>query len=76
MARVGAIVTPFVAQVITFVAHFRRSWKNSENVFFQVAAKKSVNIPISIYGTMCLLGAGAALLLPIETKGREMKDTH
>uniref|UniRef100_A0A915KTU5 Major facilitator superfamily (MFS) profile domain-containing protein n=1 Tax=Romanomermis culicivorax TaxID=13658 RepID=A0A915KTU5_ROMCU len=55
MARIGAIVTPFVAQV---------------------AAKKSLSIPISIYGAVCLFGAVASLLLPIETKGREMKDFH
>uniref|UniRef100_A0A914EPS9 Major facilitator superfamily (MFS) profile domain-containing protein n=1 Tax=Acrobeloides nanus TaxID=290746 RepID=A0A914EPS9_9BILA len=55
MARLGAIVTPFVAQV---------------------AAKTSVYIPIVVYGTAALLGLMAALSLPIETKGRQMTDSH
>ncbi|CAH1801775.1 unnamed protein product [Owenia fusiformis] len=55
MARIGAIVTPFVAQVML---------------------KHSVHLAISIYGVVCLLAAVASMLLPIETKGRQMKDTH
>ncbi|KAI0239633.1 Synaptic vesicle 2-related protein [Lamellibrachia satsuma] len=55
MARVGAIVTPFVAQVML---------------------RHSANMAVSIYGCVCILGAIASMLLPIETKGREMKDTH
>ncbi|XP_070204759.1 synaptic vesicle 2-related protein-like isoform X2 [Littorina saxatilis] len=54
MARVGAIVTPFIAQVLL---------------------KHSAYFAISIYGVMCLLATVASLLLPFETKGREMKDT-
>uniref|UniRef100_A0A914VPD8 Major facilitator superfamily (MFS) profile domain-containing protein n=1 Tax=Plectus sambesii TaxID=2011161 RepID=A0A914VPD8_9BILA len=54
-ARLGAIVTPFVAQV---------------------ASETSLYIPIAIYGTAGLFGVIAALLLPIETKGRGMTDTH
>uniref|UniRef100_A0A914VI39 Major facilitator superfamily (MFS) profile domain-containing protein n=1 Tax=Plectus sambesii TaxID=2011161 RepID=A0A914VI39_9BILA len=54
-ARIGAIVTPFVAQV---------------------ASDTSVYIPIAIYGAAGLFGVIASLLLPIETKGRSMKDTH
>ncbi|XP_064618539.1 synaptic vesicle 2-related protein-like isoform X2 [Lineus longissimus] len=53
MARIGAIVTPFVAQVML---------------------RRSVYLSISIYGTLTLLAAVAALFLPIETKGREMVD--
>ncbi|XP_055958029.1 synaptic vesicle 2-related protein isoform X1 [Patella vulgata] len=54
MARIGAIATPFVAQVLL---------------------KTSPYLSISIYGTMCLIATVASLLLPIETKGREMEDT-
>jgi len=55
MARVGALITPFVAQVML---------------------KESVYLAISIYGSVCVVAAVAALMLPIETKGREMKETH
>ncbi|KAL8604650.1 hypothetical protein ACOMHN_013430 [Nucella lapillus] len=53
MARVGAIVTPFIAQVLL---------------------KKSAYLAISLYGVMCLVATVASLLLPYETKGKEMKD--
>ncbi|KAH3882629.1 hypothetical protein DPMN_006573 [Dreissena polymorpha] len=53
MARVGAIVTPFVAQVLL---------------------KVSAYVAISTYGVMSLIAAVASIMLPIETKGREMKD--
>ena len=52
MARVGAIITPFLAQVLL---------------------KISPHLAISIYGTVALLAAAASLLLPIETKGRQLK---
>ena len=39
----------------------------------QVMLKESVYLAVSIYGTVCLIAAGASLALPIETKGREMK---
>ncbi|KAK2155568.1 hypothetical protein LSH36_236g00000 [Paralvinella palmiformis] len=55
MARIGALVTPFVAQVLL---------------------RTNVYIAINLYAAVCILGAIAAALLPIETKGREMKDTH
>ncbi|PVD31696.1 hypothetical protein C0Q70_07114 [Pomacea canaliculata] len=56
MARIGAIVTPFVAQVLL---------------------KVSAYVAISLYGVMCLIATVASLLLPYETKGREMKKlTH
>ncbi|KAK3774018.1 hypothetical protein RRG08_030100 [Elysia crispata] len=54
MARVGAIVTPFVAQVLL---------------------KESAYAAISLYGSMCLVASVASFLLPIETKGRDMKDS-
>ncbi|TKR68112.1 hypothetical protein L596_024145 [Steinernema carpocapsae] len=55
MARLGAIVTPFVAQV---------------------AAGYSLVTPIVIYGISALAGVVASLLLPIETKGRQMMESH
>ncbi|KAH9489330.1 hypothetical protein Btru_051657 [Bulinus truncatus] len=54
LARVGAIITPFVAQVLL---------------------KQSTYAAISLYGSFCLLAALAAFLLPIETRGYDMKDT-
>ncbi|XP_014674862.1 PREDICTED: synaptic vesicle 2-related protein-like [Priapulus caudatus] len=54
-ARVGAIITPFVAQVLL---------------------RKSVNATVAIYGTFGLFAAIGAMLLPIETQGRPMKDHH
>lgn len=54
MARIGAIVTPFVAQVLL---------------------KKSIHVAISLYGAIGVLAAVAIFLLPIETKGRVMKDS-
>ena len=35
--------------------------------------RHSANMAVSIYGVVCLFGAVASMLLPIETKGREMK---
>ena len=52
MARIGAIVTPFIAQVLL---------------------KESAYVAISLYGVMCMIAAVASLLLPYETKGREMQ---
>jgi hypothetical protein len=54
MARTGAIITPFVAQVML---------------------KVSPNAAISIYGAVAFLGAIVSLVLPIETKGRVLKET-
>lgn len=53
MARVGAIITPFVAQVLL---------------------KTNPHFAISIYGTVALFSSIACLLLPVETKGRDLKD--
>lgn len=52
-ARVGALITPFIAQVL-----IRRS---------QVAAA-------STYGVVALIAALASMLLPIETKGRDLAE--
>ena len=41
-------------------------------VVAQVMLKESVYLAISTYGTMSVLGGVASMLLPIETKGREM----
>uniref|UniRef100_A0A183U1K9 MFS domain-containing protein n=1 Tax=Toxocara canis TaxID=6265 RepID=A0A183U1K9_TOXCA len=42
----------------------------------QVAAGTSLYIPISVYGVAGLLGLVASLILPIETKGRQMANTE
>uniref|UniRef100_A0A914E8D4 Major facilitator superfamily (MFS) profile domain-containing protein n=1 Tax=Acrobeloides nanus TaxID=290746 RepID=A0A914E8D4_9BILA len=55
VARIGSIITPFVAQVVSDF---------------------SLLIPIIIYGGVSLVGALAAVLLPIETRGRPMMETH
>nr|CAD2179130.1 unnamed protein product [Meloidogyne enterolobii] len=55
MARLGAIVTPFIAQV---------------------ASGDSLLIPIITYSFASLIGLVTALSLPIETKGRQMMETH
>ncbi|CAB3402973.1 unnamed protein product [Caenorhabditis bovis] len=55
MARIGAIITPFVAQV---------------------ASGHSLSLPIGIYGAAAVVGLIASLSLPIETKGRQMMDSH
>lgn len=55
MARVGAIITPFVAQVLLRLSPY---------------------VAISIYGTVAFLAALASLLLPYETKGKELKVKH
>ena len=39
----------------------------------QVLLKESAYLAISLYGVMCLIATVASLLLPFETKGREMK---
>ena len=55
MARIGAIITPFIAQVLLRLSPY---------------------LAISIYGTVALLASIACLLLPVETKGRELKETQ
>nr|CAD2185325.1 unnamed protein product [Meloidogyne enterolobii] len=55
MARLGAIVTPFIAQV---------------------ASGDSLLIPIITYSCASIIGLVTALSLPIETKGRQMMETH
>jgi hypothetical protein len=51
-ARIGAIITPFIAQVLL---------------------KASPYAAISLYGGVALFAAVISFLLPIETKGRDMK---
>ncbi|XP_074642627.1 synaptic vesicle 2-related protein-like isoform X2 [Tubulanus polymorphus] len=55
MARIGAIVTPFVAQVML---------------------TSSPSLAVSTYGAIALIAAIAAMLLPIETQGKEMKEKN
>lgn len=55
VARLGAMVTPFVAQVML---------------------KISVETTICIYGTMGLISTILVMLLPIETKGQGLKESH
>lgn len=55
MARVGAILTPFVAQVLLRISPY---------------------LAISIYGTVAFFAAIACLLLPVETKGRQLVVTN
>lgn len=55
MARLGAMITPYIAQVLL---------------------KSSFNTSIIIYITAALLAAIASSLLPIETKGRDMKEEY
>ncbi|XP_041982949.1 synaptic vesicle 2-related protein [Aricia agestis] len=54
VARLGAMITPYVAQVLL---------------------KNSVLTATAVYSIAALLAAVACLALPIETKGREMRDT-
>ncbi|XP_067015132.1 synaptic vesicle 2-related protein [Anabrus simplex] len=54
MARLGAMVTPYVAQVLM---------------------QSSLLLATLVYGLAALLAAGACIMLPIETKGKEMKET-
>ncbi|XP_048582883.1 synaptic vesicle 2-related protein isoform X2 [Nematostella vectensis] len=54
IARVGAMITPFVAQVLL---------------------KESVALSMGVYGGMSVICIIASLMLPIETKGREMQES-
>ncbi|MCL4130641.1 UNVERIFIED_CONTAM: hypothetical protein GTU68_054199, partial [Idotea baltica] len=51
VARFGAMMTPFVAQVLI---------------------RTSVHLATATYGTVAIMAAAAAIMLPIETKGRNM----
>lgn len=53
MARLGAMVTPYVAQVLL---------------------RASPSLALTVYAAAAMLGAMAALFLPYETKGVEMKE--
>ena len=54
MSRLGAIITPFIAQVMLNI---------------------NPSIAFIIYGVISILAAFACFMLPIETKGRVMKDS-
>lgn len=53
MARLGAMVTPYVAQVLL---------------------KSSVAVAVSVYAVAAVLAAVACVILPIETRGKELTD--
>lgn len=55
MSRFGAIITPFISQVLMAV---------------------KVHVALAFYVVVAVVAGTAVLLLPIETKGRAMKDTH
>ncbi|KAL1129933.1 hypothetical protein AAG570_012877 [Ranatra chinensis] len=55
MARLGAMVTPYIAQVLL---------------------QSSLALALVVYGSAALLSAIACSLLPIETKGKEMKEGY
>lgn len=54
MARLGAMITPYVAQVLV---------------------KSSMTLAITVYAIAAILAAIACIILPIETKGRELTDS-
>lgn len=54
MARLGAMVTPYVAQVLL---------------------NSSLLLAMTVYGLAALLAAVACFMLPIETKGKELKES-
>lgn len=54
-ARIGAMITPFIAQVLL---------------------QKSLVGSLWMYGSVCIACSVAALLLPYETRGREMPQTE
>uniref|UniRef100_A0A8R1HUC3 MFS domain-containing protein n=1 Tax=Caenorhabditis japonica TaxID=281687 RepID=A0A8R1HUC3_CAEJA len=88
MARIGAIVTPFIAQVsrkkrrlgANYTLVMARQWFINAHLTVQdrgpVASEQSLSLPIGIYGTAAILGLIASLSLPIETKDRRMTDSH
>ena len=55
MARLGAMLTPNIAQVLM---------------------KSSLSSAVSVYVVVALLSAVACVLLPVETKGKELGDKH
>ena len=77
MARFGAMITPFIAQV------WRTALKKTYFcclmsltlliVLLQVILKLSLRVALFIYGSVCMACALLSCFLPIETKGRELK---
>lgn len=71
----GKIV--FIILLLFWLNWGKNYLKKLEMFFFlKVAASKNINIPISIYGVTCMFAAVASMMLPIETKGRELKESH
>ena len=55
MARLGAMLTPNIAQVLM---------------------KSSVSSAVGVYVAVAILSALACVLLPVETRGKELNDKH
>jgi len=75
------MVTPYVAQVIQMNAQDRimqnlsfRFLKRAFNSLIQVLQKSSLSLAVGVYGSVAIAAAIISLLLPIETKGKEMPD--
>lgn len=80
MARVGALITPFVAQVTVFLFKKLRKGECSVVLSFlwvilQVMLESSVYLALSVYCCCCLLAAIASCALPIETTGRGLQES-
>ncbi len=84
MARVGALITPFVAQVtqVDQFSHLNTSQHkkaviiySSPGFILQVMLESSVYLALSVYCCCCLLAAVASCALPIETTGRGLQES-
>lgn len=76
MARLGAMVTPYIAQVYILLLTFVNIHiLNCYYYIVKVLLKSSFTTSIIIYISAALLAAIASSLLPIETKGRDMKES-
>lgn len=71
MARLGAMVTPYVAQV---ALKDKQYFCDLQTKLLQVLLKSSIAVAISVYSTAALLAAIACVVLPIETSGKELTD--
>lgn len=79
MARVGALITPFVAQVTAQVFLLWYTTTHGRGDYFpsilQVMLESSVYLALSVYCCCCLLAAIASCALPIETTGRGLQES-
>lgn len=75
MARLGAMVTPYIAQVYILLTFVNIHILNCYYYIVKVLLKSSFTTSIIIYISAALLAAIASSLLPIETKGRDMKES-